>query len=177
MCFRWTLGSHPAKLFLVPVALQLQSNPFQGELKDHSSIAPPHSANANAIRVCCVQCCSKACSACTNVRGMLLILHSLAKFWRHSIMLPLSCKSLKYAIPTAVLAVFTMAPVSEPSCQQQWETKSRYILCRFVDRFNRLLDHTTSSEKPVQVGLCHPLVPLPLFKLYSCTHPVSRRSV
>ncbi len=52
-----------------------------------------------------------------------------------------------------------------------------HIPCRFVDRFNRLLDHATSSEKPLQVGVCHPLGPLPLFNLYSCTHPVSHRYV
>jgi len=31
-------------------------------------------------------------------------------------------------------------------------------LCRFVDRFNRLLDHACRSNKPLQVGLSHPLL-------------------
>ena len=114
----------------------------------------------------------------------------------------LSCESLKYAIPTAMFHVFTMSICQRvltstavgDKIKTDQTNKGRdvpaysqnpiklspnlvHIPCRLVDRFNRLLDHATNSEKPLQVRLCHPVVPLPLFRLYSCTHPISHRYV
>ena len=135
MCFRWTLASHPAKLFLVPAALQLQSNPFQGELKEPTDIAPPHSKSKRkcyTTLLCTMQHQVVQCMHHCNR-------HALQPAWLAQLedavscclAVSLSCNSLKYAIPTAMLASWHLAkdPHINSSGRQTPATRSLQV-CR-----------------------------------------------